>query len=70
MPFLFGFFQWENHNPPAGKRVALVKLERKDITPGVYQLHKLGVIPVTQDCLIWFSHNSWETNLEVGARLV
>lgn len=68
-PFHFGCFQWETRNPPSGKRVARITVERKEITPGTYQVRKLGAITVTPDCMIWFSGMSWQTNLEIGSRL-
>jgi hypothetical protein len=60
VPFNFGF-----HQNDKGQAVAL-RLEQKDIVPGVWQLHKLAAIQLTPNCLIWFSSRSWMTNLELG----
>lgn len=64
LPFQFGFYQ--NDRKSHGARIAL---EAKQTQPGAYALHKLGVIDVTPDCIIWFSARSWATQLQVGERL-
>lgn len=69
MPFQVGFYQWLSHDPPQGKEVARLGLDRDDITPGAYQLVKLGTVTVTEDCWLWFSAQSWQTHLRVGERL-
>jgi len=69
MPFQFGFYQWKRRNPPSGVHGPRVSLDRDRITPGAYQLHKLGAITVTPDSWVWFSAKSWATNLQLGERL-
>ena len=64
LPFNFGFYQ--NDTKLHGPRRAL---ELKEIVPGAYKLYKLGEITVTPSCTIWFSAQSWATNLELGERL-
>ncbi|NOZ20780.1 MAG: DUF4838 domain-containing protein, partial [Planctomycetes bacterium] len=69
MPFQLGFYQWKTRHPPSGKHGPRLSLSRDDIIPGTYQLHKLGTLTVTPDCLIWFSAKSWATNIDLGKRL-
>jgi hypothetical protein len=68
LPLQIGFYQWESRHPPKGKEGARIRLERKDITPGKYRLHKLGDITLTPDCWVWFSAKSWATNQQLGER--
>ena len=69
MPFQIGFYQWTTHDPPTGNAVARLSLGKNDITPGAYQLVRLGTVTVTEDCWLWFSAQSWQTHLRVGERL-
>ena len=69
LPFQFGFYEWKVRNPPSGNHGPRVRLDRKDIIPGVYQLHKLGTVTVTPDSWIWFSAKSWATHAQLGERL-
>jgi hypothetical protein len=73
MPFELGFYQWTSRNPPpgtpSGTHGARLKLDKDQITPGVYRLYELGDIVVTPDSWIWFSARSWATHLEVGTRV-
>jgi len=64
LPLQAGFYQ--NDTKTHGERL---RLEPAAIQPGVYKLHKLGVIDVTPDCVIWFSARSWSTQLQLGERL-
>lgn len=68
-PFQLGFFQWLQKNPPKGNQGARLKLDKKQIVPGVYTLYKLGKIVISPDCIIWFSAKSWKTNIELGDRI-
>lgn len=63
-PLHFGFYQADEKF-----RGALRKVTKEEIQPGVYNLYKLGEIDITPKCLIWFSNQSWTTNLELGERL-
>ncbi|MFA7159085.1 MAG: DUF4838 domain-containing protein [Kiritimatiellia bacterium] len=63
LPFTFGFYQGDTRTHGAKRTVEL-----KEITPGKYNLYKLGEITVTPDCLVWFAR-SWATNLGLGERL-
>ena len=60
MPFTFGYCIFgANHD-------ISVTLEEWDITPGKYQIFKLGEVkPVIGKCLIWFGY-SWSTNYDVS----
>jgi hypothetical protein len=69
MPLQVGFYQWLSRNPDTGAQGARIALQRQQIEPGKYQLHKLGLITVTPDCWIWFSARSWATHLQVGDRV-
>ena len=61
VPFNFGF-----HQNDTGKAGAALRLEQKDIVPGVWKLYTLGRIQLTPNCMVWFSSRSWMTNLELG----
>lgn len=62
-PFTFGFYQFDTKKSgPSGR------LDSADITPGRYQLHKLGEVTVTPNCIVWFA-SSWLTSLQLGDRL-
>ena len=69
MPFQLGFYQWISRNPSSGNHGPRLSLDRDDITPGTYQLVKLGTIEVTPDSWIWFSAQSWATHIQLGERL-
>jgi len=73
LPFQLGFYQWISREPPpgtpSGTHGARLKIEKDQITPGVYRLYELGEIVVTPDSWIWFSAKSWATLLEVGTRV-
>jgi len=45
------------------------EISADEIVPEKYQLYKLGEIEVTPKCIIWFSAQSWQTQLEIGSRL-
>jgi hypothetical protein len=46
-----------------------LELAAGQITPGQYQLHRLGEFDVTtDDSLIWFGR-SWQTAVDIGSRL-
>ena len=69
LPFQFGFYQWKARHPPTGTHGARVSLQRTDIVPGAYHVHKLGTITVTPDSWIWFSAQSWGTHAQLGERI-
>ena len=60
LPFTFGYCIFgAKNNPP-------VKLGEKDITPGKYQIFKLGEVqPVTGKCMVWFGR-SWGTHYDMN----
>jgi hypothetical protein len=69
MPFRCGFAEWKSRTPRNVLRGPDLELTPADITPGEYQLHRLGEFDVTtDDSLIWFGR-SWQTNLQVGSQL-
>ena len=58
LPFTFGYHIFGVKNNIS------VKLGEKDITPGKYQIFKLGEVkPVIGKCIIWFG-SSWSTNYD------
>lgn len=69
MPLNVGFHQWTSRQPPAGVEGARIQINAAAITPGTYQLHRLGHIKVTPDSWIWFSAKSWMTHLQLGDRV-
>jgi len=63
-PFKFGFYQRNTKTHGAQGTVSPDQIKR-----GVYQVHKLGEVQVTPDCIVWFSGRSWVTQLQLGERL-
>ncbi|MGC9318125.1 MAG: DUF4838 domain-containing protein, partial [Armatimonadota bacterium] len=57
------------HRTMSGTYSLRRELEADEIAPGEYYLYEMGDIEVTPDCLIWFSNQSWATNLQLGSRL-
>lgn len=64
LPFNFGFYQ--NDTRTHGARRGL---EHDEITPGVYEVHRLGDVTISPQSQIWFSARSWATKLQLGNRL-
>ncbi len=64
LPLQAGFYQKDRKKDNNRLRIGL-----DQITPGKYQLYKLGTIEVTPNCFIWFSSKSWQTHLKLGERL-
>ncbi len=62
-PLSFGFHQMADRN-----RIHSHKLEKADITPGVYQIHEIGEVPMQSDSRIYFGR-SWQTHLDLGELL-
>lgn len=56
--------QW--HRTMSGTYSLRRELTPDDITPGQYRIYELGEITLTPDCMIWFSNQSWTTNLQLG----
>ncbi len=68
-PFRCGFAEWKSRTPRNVLRGPDLELTPADITPGEYQLHRLGEFDVTtDDSLIWFGR-SWLTSVAIGSRL-
>jgi hypothetical protein len=64
LPFYFGYYKKN-----IKERTIDIKLESKDIVPGKYKLYKLGLFEITNECMIWFSTKSWQTQLQLADRL-
>ena len=65
LPFEFGFYPWQNPNDTAMR----VVLNKEQITPDTYTLHKIGPFTITPKAMIWFSGQSWGTQSGIGERL-
>lgn len=61
VPFTFGF-----HPRDAQNGATTIRIEKADVTCGVWKTYTLGRIQLTPNCLIWFSSRSWMTQLELG----
>lgn len=68
-PFRCGFSEWKSRVPRDIVHGPRLELATGQVTPGRYQLHRLGDFDVTTgDSLIWFGR-SWATAVDIGSRL-
>jgi hypothetical protein len=63
VPFAYGFHQMDTKT-----RIHTHNLGRKQVSPGQYRLYPVGKATVTPESWVYFG-KSWETRLDVGARL-